>query len=465
MADQFGLSDPFDTSPLYQAPMHQAPMQQAFGAFPGGAPAAPAPAAPKPAGAARPAAPAAPAQPGKAAPADPQQAMLQQFFKQATSGPTPEAVESAYGQYGKDVGAAEDEYLQGVEERMKTIQEAAPLRQAAPQYADFAKQTSPLAMIMMAFGGKAFGLSGQNMLGAMTGMVQGTNEGNQQRYEQAYQQWKDAYSQAKDHYEQVKDVMGQLDKLAQGNMQRKQQAAQTALEMIGVKEDFAKQGMNGFTALSRVMEQAKNQSENLDMKHQQLQIQRDRLQQQKDKQHSKEGEAVEKAEDVTEKYVYAAEDLKGAWDRLKAYVEGPQGKKLRTGIDLSTISSSALLTRIQQSGDSEAARLLSDYKSAEATFKGPGFRSQIEGIPASALRVAGVDKAELSALPSLQDTGWNQTGFAIDRAVTQGKRMQDKIKRKSERFRQSSAAAPEPVETAGASSGDILAEADAIIGQ
>jgi hypothetical protein len=126
------------------------------------------------------------------------------------------------------------------------------MRQHSPQLSDFAKETSPLAMIAMAIGGKAFGLTGQMMMGAMTGMVQGSSEGNMERYKQAYQQYKDAREEQKEAIANMTAVFEMQDKIAKGNMLQKQQAAKNALELIGVREEMANNGLNTYQLIKNL---------------------------------------------------------------------------------------------------------------------------------------------------------------------------------------------------------------------
>src|SRR5579859_3085874 len=71
---------------------------------------------------------------------------------------------------------------QGVDEALSHP----PTRQAIYQQS---MQAAPLMAIMMAVGGKAARLSGQNMLGAMSGAMQGLNEGSEARYKDAMTKW------------------------------------------------------------------------------------------------------------------------------------------------------------------------------------------------------------------------------------------------------------------------------------
>jgi hypothetical protein len=86
-------------------------------------------------------------------------------------------------------------------------------------------------------------------------------------------------------------------------------------------------------------------------------------------------------------------------------------------LDAATLTGSGTLNKLIAMGDSEGAKLVSQFKDSASAFMGPGFRKQIEGIPAAALRSVKVDQAEMASLPDLQNLGWNQTDAAITRIM------------------------------------------------
>jgi hypothetical protein len=178
-------------------------------------------------------------------------ALEERFMTEAEQEPTAEEITSAYQQSQKEKTAAMQEYLAGQKQRMEMLDPRKIVRQAAPQYVDFAKQVSGPLQILTAIGGKAMGLSGLNMMGALTGMIEGTTQGNLYAYNRAYQTWQDNYDQQREEYNDLKSYVSQMDKYAEGNLQMRNMIAQQGLEMIGVKEQIAKQGLNGLQAMDK----------------------------------------------------------------------------------------------------------------------------------------------------------------------------------------------------------------------
>lgn len=105
-----------------------------------------------------------------------------------------------------------------------------PTRQAIYQQS---MQTAPIMAIMMAVGGKAARLSGQNMLGAMSGAMQGLNEGSEARFQDSMTKWKTEIEKARarlDEQEKYNEMM--LEAYA-GRADAHQKAAAAAYRMTG----------------------------------------------------------------------------------------------------------------------------------------------------------------------------------------------------------------------------------------
>jgi len=126
-----------------------------------------------------------------------------------------------------------------------------PIKQAAPEYADFAKQVSPFLILATVLGGKVAKLSGQNMLGALNGMVEGTNEGNMDKYQSAYKAYQDNRKAQKEEYEEMLAYNTAMNKYAGDRFAAKHEIAQNSMAMYGVGEEIAKTGINGWNAIEK----------------------------------------------------------------------------------------------------------------------------------------------------------------------------------------------------------------------
>jgi hypothetical protein len=74
------------------------------------------------------------------------------------------------------------------------------LKKAAPELRDFAVKGMPWLMILTALGGKVGKLSGQNMIGAMTGMLKGAQAGQQKMFDEAYKRWQDNWARQQEDW-------------------------------------------------------------------------------------------------------------------------------------------------------------------------------------------------------------------------------------------------------------------------
>lgn len=100
-----------------------------------------------------------------------------------------------------------------------------PTRQAV--YAS-AMHITPMLAILTAIGGAATHTSGLAMLGAMNGLVQGVGQGMENRFTDAYNQWKTSYDNFKDHMNNMQQVyQGYIDAY-QGRADAKEKAAEHA---------------------------------------------------------------------------------------------------------------------------------------------------------------------------------------------------------------------------------------------
>ena len=319
---------------------------------------------------------------------------------------------SDLGQYRSDVGRAREASQEAdVYEREHPPEMPATFQEQAPQYADFAKQVSPLLMIATVLGGKAMGVSAQGMLGAVTGMVEGTAQGNEQRYTEAYQNYKDHYARFK---EEEANRVAYRDKMLEwykGRIDAPQLAAQASLQLVNADDKIVNMGVNADKAASQVAKDLAAQADRAAKLNTQIQAQqlaRERFDLKKD-------ENKDKAISVLSKYKTSAFRMRDSWVKLKEYVA--KHPEMKTLLNTATLFDFTKLEKILGMGDSEGAALLSEFKSNSSDFMGPGFRKQIEGIPAAALRSVKVDQAEMAALPDLQKVGWNQTDATIKRII------------------------------------------------
>ena len=115
-----------------------------------------------------------------------------------------------------------------------------------------AMHAAPQLAILAALGGKAAGLSGQMMLGSLTGMMEGLNKGASDQFQQSLDKWKQQLQQYKErHQEQMQMYQLMLDSY-QGRADAAQKARDFALQMthdaIDQKEYAHKDAIDLFKA-------------------------------------------------------------------------------------------------------------------------------------------------------------------------------------------------------------------------
>lgn len=87
--------------------------------------------------------------------------------------------------------------------------------------------------IMTALGGKLTRLNGQQMLAAQTGIVQGFNEANEQKYNEAMAAWQGAYEKMRQHQEKLREAHRLMLTSYQGRADAYQKATEAARRMTG----------------------------------------------------------------------------------------------------------------------------------------------------------------------------------------------------------------------------------------
>lgn len=267
-----------------------------------------------------------------------------------------------------------------------------PLKQMAPQFQDFAKEASPFLMVAVALGGKAMGLSGMNMLGALTGMVEGTQEGNKERYDAAYKQWQDNRKAQLEEYQNMIAYIDARNKYEGDRFAAKHEAAQEAMTLYGINAEIAKTGINGLQTIRNNEAKIASMDERLKMDNARITNMEQELLLKRDNAKQKKTAVEEKAAGVASKYIDAGGEVVESWEKLRYAMNADPA--LDAEINAGVLTDSTRLKKLMSTNVDVA-----NFVSAAANFKGAGFAKQIEGIPAVALRGVKLDNAELEALP------------------------------------------------------------------
>jgi hypothetical protein len=177
---------------------------------------------------------------GTLAPADPSQLTTEVAQIHADFAPQVQAAEQqeqATG--GRAVEAQEDVSLEAARQAGELSQvdpeiqkwvDSTPTRQAV--YAS-SMHAAPVLAILMAIGGKVTKQSGQTMLAAQTGMVQGLNEGSEKKYNDAVEKWKAGFQALQDHQARMMEAHRLMLTAYQGRADAYQKAAEAARRMTG----------------------------------------------------------------------------------------------------------------------------------------------------------------------------------------------------------------------------------------
>lgn len=112
-----------------------------------------------------------------------------------------------YKRVQAETAAREAAALKSDDEKMQEWARNTPTRQAV--YAA-TMHTMPLVSLLLAIGGAATGLHGMAMLGALRGLVDGVNEGNEDNFKTAMDRWKETYLAYKDHFNNTMQVYDKL---------------------------------------------------------------------------------------------------------------------------------------------------------------------------------------------------------------------------------------------------------------
>jgi hypothetical protein len=93
-------------------------------------------------------------------------------------------------------------------------------------------QMSPWLIMLTALGGSRTQLSGNNMLAATTGMINGLNQGDEAGYQQAYQKYQDEHQKWAELQKQKWDVYREMVKVYKDRIDGKQRALQVAEQAV-----------------------------------------------------------------------------------------------------------------------------------------------------------------------------------------------------------------------------------------
>jgi hypothetical protein len=92
-------------------------------------------------------------------------------------------------------------------------------------------QAAPLMSMLAVLGGKAAGLSGRAMLGAMNGMMEGLNTGSEEQYQQHLDAWKQQIAAYKERHEQQLEIYNLMLDAYKGRADAALKARDFALDM------------------------------------------------------------------------------------------------------------------------------------------------------------------------------------------------------------------------------------------
>jgi len=115
-------------------------------------------------------------------------------------------------------------------QQMDTWLKSVPTRQAA--YAT-TMHMAPMFALLSAIGGKVTKLSGQNMLAATTGIVQGLNQASEKLYEDSYNAWMAQYNKLKEHQQNLMRQHQLMLEAYRGRADAYQKAGDAARRMTG----------------------------------------------------------------------------------------------------------------------------------------------------------------------------------------------------------------------------------------
>jgi len=123
--------------------------------------------------------------------------------------------------------------LQGDAAQTDALFQRYPARQVAY---GAAMSAAPIIGLLSALGGKAAGISGQGMLGALSGMMEGLNAGAEDKYQEQLAKWKEELQKLKDRHEEQIEIYKLMLDAYSGRADAAQKARDFALS--ATKDDI-----------------------------------------------------------------------------------------------------------------------------------------------------------------------------------------------------------------------------------
>jgi hypothetical protein len=165
-----------------------------------------------------------------------------------------EAQAVSYSEQSADVAEEQAKDEPAENEKMNAWLKSTPTRQAA--YATV-MHTAPMLALLTALGGKITKLSGQNMLAATSGIVQGLNSASEKQYEDSYNAWMAGYQKLKEHQTQLMHQHQLMLEAYSGRADAYQKASEAARRQTGdlldQKQQAVAQRTNTFKAQSEAI--------------------------------------------------------------------------------------------------------------------------------------------------------------------------------------------------------------------
>ena len=176
----------------------------------------------------------------------------------------------------------------------------------------------PLLMMMMAVGGKAFKTGGLGMLGAMSGMMEGSAQGSLEAFDRAKKQYDEHYQQIQDEWKNKQIIVDRMEKALGKRMDARKVAIEMAGEAIGDAQKEQKNVVGEYNTHEKTMAQLARQTAQIGLQREKLALQKDRK---RDADREKAMTAYEKTIASWPKITASKTDLQNALSLLPKVVE------------------------------------------------------------------------------------------------------------------------------------------------
>lgn len=167
-----------------------------------------------------------------------------------------------------DLATGEVSELQRQQSAISDLFQKYPARQV---FYGTAMQAAPIIGILAALGGKAAGLSGTAMLGALNGMAQGINEGSEENFKAALDKWKEQLQEYRERNEQQQQMYKVMLDAYSSRADAAQKARDFALTMTNdafdQKQMAVKDSMNIWDMRTKQIEEAQRMTAVFDEMH------------------------------------------------------------------------------------------------------------------------------------------------------------------------------------------------------